>query len=371
MRQSLLGLIMLLFFGACVPLIDEENNKPIDTGNTNGGTTGSNTGTGTNTGTPTVWQSLTAVSAQTLIKSIYSTSNEMYFISDNQFIRLDTNSKVIEDRQLPADRPLFGSPVMSQNAFMRISQGLDNKQVIEFHHAKNRNAIIKIVTSSLVEASLKESFQIDVFARTPGCFSTDGTKYFLPGVVYDSYKATLMILDIKYTPDGNNFQSISLLKRIEITGLATDGKIESCRYLNGNFYLATKDGGFRITSNGEVKKLFNHWTHDFFEKDGKIYSSGFASTDFFKSTDNGITWSRYGNGNFKFVECIGNKIFTQTQKGLRYSLLDNTLLKAVEMKYNTDFTTDPDSYYGIGFSKNLYYINVGSKIYTIKEPIAK
>jgi hypothetical protein len=360
MRTTLLSLSLITLLSSCVPLVKEDNPQPNN--NTNTATT--------TTTTQTDWLAYKAVDVRTLVKSIYSSTNELFILSDNQFIRMDANDNVIEKRALADDRQLYGSPVVSENTFMRISQGNDNKQVVEFHLTRNA-ASQKIITSSLVDSELKESFQIDFFGRSPGCYNADGTKYILPGVVYPYYKSTLMILDIKLTPDNKNFQSISLNKRIEIPALSTDGKIEACRFLSGNFYLATKDGGFRITPEGQVTKIFKNWTYDFFEKDGKLYSTGFASADFYTSSDNGLSWRTYGNGSLKYVENVGNKLINQLQRGLAFDLVDNSFLKPVPMKYNADFPTQPDTYYTIAFMKNQFYMNVGNKIYIAKELKAK
>lgn len=364
-RNLLLSLSLIAIFSSCIPLVKEDNPQP----NNNNTTTGTTT-TPTTSSTAS-WQSYNVVDAKTLVRGIHSVTGEMFFLTDNQFFRVDNNDKIIEKRDLPNDRQLYGSPVLSDNSFLRISQGTDNKQVIEFHLTHSPSVVHKIVTSSLVDAVQKESFQIDVFGRTPGCFSSDGSKYFLPGVVYPSYKSTLMILNIKFTPDAKNFESITLAKRIELSNLSTDGKIETCRYINGFLYLATKEGGFRISDDGQVTHLFKHWTYDFFEKDGKLYTTGFNSTDFYTSSDNGVSWRKYGNGNLKYVEKVGTKLLNQTQRGLQFDMIDDALLNTVPMKYNSEFPSIPDTYFSFGFMKNQYFINVGSRIYTAKELKAK
>ncbi|NJN34086.1 MAG: hypothetical protein HC817_07390 [Saprospiraceae bacterium] len=76
------------------------------------------------------------MSAEQLIRTIHATPFELFVLTNNQFFRLDTALSLKEVRILSTDRPLFGTPVFSDNVFMRISQALNNRQVIELHLTK-------------------------------------------------------------------------------------------------------------------------------------------------------------------------------------------------------------------------------------------
>lgn len=359
-KVSFFLLIVCLALTSCVPIVKDKVD-PVDN-------------TTPTTNTEIAWQPLSKVSPELLIKSLHSTANEFHILTNNQLFRLDANLSVIETRALAADRQIYGTPVCSDFTFLRITQGNNNMQVVEFHLMNTKSVIKKFFTSELVDATQNESFLIDVVGRTPGAFSTDGTKFFMPGVVYPSYKPTIMIFDVLLNAQKSDFTTIKLAKRVEIPNLTTDGKIESCRYLKGNFYLATKDGGFRITPEGDVKKLFNSWTADFFEKDGKIYANGtdFNPNDFYTSSDNGVSWQRVGvAGELRFVETVNGIVFNQRNRNFPYDLVDATLTKVKPILYVNDFKERSDNYYDIEFFHNKYYISVGNQIFSISQPKAK
>jgi hypothetical protein len=342
----LLSFFSLIFlFDSCLPLVD----KPV-----------------VPVASEADWLPLSVFSAQQNIKTVHATPFELYFLSNDQFFRLDANQKLIEKRPLATDRQLFGTPVLSDNTFLRISQGADNKQILEFHLTRNPASVRKIIATNYADTARRESFDIDFEGRTPGAYSSDGTKYFLPGIIRPSYKPVVLILDIKLDGRSNEFVDISLVKRVEITGLATEKKIEACRFINGNFYLATKDGGFRITPQGDVKKLFSHWTYDFFAAGTKIYSTGFNSYDFQISADNGNTFQRSSaQSPIKFVETANGKVFSQTQRIKPYEMADSTLLSVKPILYNSSFTFTPDPDYEIDFFQGNYYINLAKNVYYI------
>ncbi len=354
MKQLFTCLLILTSIISCIPLVKEDSSGS----------------TPTPTNPAVAWQPLSIATPELLVKSIHNTSTEMDILTNNQLFRIDANLKLIEKRPLLADRQIYGAPVCADNTFLRITQGSNNMQVVEFHLIKNPATVKKFFTSELVDLTKNESFLIDVFARTPGVFSTDGTQFFMPGVVYPAYKPTVMIFDIGLNSAKTDFTILKLAKRIEIPNLSTDGKIESCRFLKGNFYLATKDGGFRITPDGQVKKLFNTWTLDFFEKDDKLYANGtdFNINDFYTSSDNGLTWKKVGiTGLLRYVETANGQLFNQKSRNLPYDIVDASLAKIKSIVYVNNFPEKSDNYYSIVFFQNQYFISVGNQIYNIKE----
>lgn len=347
----------MLFWGvfcclsSCVPLV--KDNDPSNP---------------TPTKKDIAWDNFSTVNPELLIKCIHASASELAILTNNQLFRVDANLRLIEKRALVADRQIYGSPVCSDKTFLRISQGNNNMQVVEFHLMNNPSVVKKFFTSELVDIARNESFLIDVFSRTPGVFSSDGKQFFMPGTVYPAYKPTVMIFDITLNAQGSDFSSVKLAKRVEIPNLSTDGKIESCRYLAGNLYMATKDGGFRISPDGQVKKLFNTWSLDFFEHDKKIYanSTDFNVNDFYVSSDNGLTWKKVGiGGQLRYVEAAGGKLFSHNSRNVPYNLADVTTAKEKQIIYVNDFKEKSDNYYSISFFQNKYFISVGNQIFSI------
>ncbi len=345
MRKLLLPIAILLqlFTGCLVPL---EQIKPTNlTGSDN-------------------WTPIVGFSSEQILRAMFATPTDLLVLSNNQFSRFDLNFNLLEKRPLPIDRQLYGLPVLSDNTFMRVVQNTDNKQMLEFRNTRNATEIKKVLTTDLIDTVKKESFVFDVLSRTPGCYSADGTKYLITGVVYPSYKPTAFLLDIQLNYTSTGFVSIRPVKRLELPNLSTDGKVESFSFLEGSFYMASKDGGYRITLDGQVKRLFPDWVLNFFEYKGNLYASGFNAIDFYVSSDLGATWKRNNKpSNLRYISTAGGKVFSETVRGLPYGIADSTLSKVLEIKYNADFTTDRDSYYDLIFFQNKYIIDVGRLLY--------
>jgi hypothetical protein len=353
-RQITFSLLaFMLLFSSCVPTIKDD--PTADNG--------------------ADWQSVSTGSSERKILALRATPLELFTISSNQFTRLDLNNGVLEKRPINLDLlPDYNCvPILSDNTFVYITQNSANQQVLNFNLNKNPNSIRKIQVSDFLSAG--ETFKVEVQGRQIGCFSADGTKFFLLGALYPSAKAYILIFNVNLNATTSDFVSITLAKKTEVVGLAIDNKIQSCRYINGNMYLATKDGGFRITDAGTVTKLFPTWTLDFFLKPNRstIYSTGFNAYDFQYSTDNGATWVRNTvPSDLKYTEAAGSFVFTQGNRGLQYGLGDTaSLTKNVPILYSNITSGLPDSYYDVAFFHNNYYITIDKQLYISKSPKTK
>ena len=353
MRQTLRlarFLMLILPFSACIPLVDKQvsaADNPDDY----------------------PWKPINAVTANLPIRGIHATPFEVYFLSNNYFFRLDDKLAMQEKRLLPTDRSFFGAPILSDNVFVRVTQNSSNDAVFEFNLARNAQIVKKIAASELVDTARRESFVPEaVYDQTlqPGCFNADGTKLLLIGSI-NSLKIYGILLDIQLDFPASNFSRISILKRVELPDLLSK-KLESIRFLNGNFYVATQNGGYRLTPTGEVKKVFNHWALDFFAVKNTLYSSPYSAYDFHSSIDSGMTWQRRSPSELKYVDMVNNRLFTKTSRGVSYANLgDSTFTKQLKIKYNPDiFTNTRDAVdYHIRYFKGKYFMNDGAKVFAV------
>ena len=339
MRQPLIiWSIILLSFTSCVPVeknpVDEI--KPEDL----------------------PWQKVTEITASdSQIRSIYATPFEIYFASDSYFFKLDTSLNLLEKRILiPVDRSPYRRAIMSDNTFSRLYQGATGAYTLEFRHTRNPQVVKQFTTTELVDTSKRETFDMEINLRQYGCYNNDGTKFLLPGRLLPANKPFALILDIalSYSPD--NITSIKVAKRVEFPNLNID-KFESFRFLNGNFYVATLEGGYRITPDGQIKKLFNNWVKDFFAIGDKIYSTGFGDFDFQTSTDNGLTWKRSVPSTLKYVETANGKAFSHNLSSTAFGVAESSLTKVLTLKYNPDMTFGNIADFDIAYFKGKYFTN--------------
>ncbi|MBL7814549.1 MAG: hypothetical protein JNL70_06055 [Saprospiraceae bacterium] len=327
----------LLAFVACVPVKKPEDDiKPEDA----------------------VWQMVADINASdSQIRSIYATPFEIYFASDSYLFRLDTAFKLLEKRILtPIDRSPYRRVIMSDNTFTRLYQGASGAYTLEFRHTRNSNVIKRFTTTELVDTARRETFDMETNIRQYGCYNSDGTKFMLPGRLLPANKPYVLLLDVNLTFLQDDIASVKVAKRVELPNLNID-KFESFRYLNGNFYIATYEGGFRITPDGQVRKLFNNWVKDFFAIGDKLYVTGGGDYDFQTSTDNGLTWKRSLPSSLKYIETANNKVFSHALTGLPFGLADSSLTKVQPLKYNTDMTFGNVSDFDIAYFKGRYFTN--------------
>lgn len=336
-----------IFFSSCVPV---ERVDPSAS---------------TNSTDTSAWKLLAGSTSDQLVRALHTTPYEMYALSNDYFFRFDNTLGLQEKRLLATDKQLYGVPVFSDNTFTRVSQNADSKQILEFHLIRNAAVINNVYANEIIDTSKKESITYDVLGRAAGCYSADGTTFFITGTVYPSYTPTAFLIDVQLNYQANDFISVKRAKRVAIPGLSTDLKIESSKYIGKNFYLATKDGGYKIGLDGTITKLFPNWVLDFFSYKGNIYATGFSNTDFFLSTDGGETFKRaFAGSTLRYVQNAGAQVFSQDIRGLPYAVADTSLSKIKSLKYNSTFSINPDTYYDIVYFGNSYYISVGKAVYS-------
>lgn len=345
MRRTYTWALALLCYISCVPLIREAptpTEPPIS-----------------------IWQPVNAINSLEPIQKIYASYfNEIHFLTSTRYFRLNDDLTIRETRILYSDSLLNIMPSISDKIFARFSMNpVDKRQIMELHLRHGEHNVKYISTGQMIDTIRGESFEFDRVARHTGCFNKDGTKYMLTGVLYPHKKPYVLLFDIQLNTEGDNFKSIRLYKKIILSNLSLD-KTETCRHLGNNFYIATKEGGYRITNEGQVKKILNQPVLDFFEYKGKIYATSPNASNFSISTNNGLTWQNEGLSDLKYVETKSDKVFSQIVQGQAYNIADSSLLKIKPIVYNSEFK---DKYFNIEYFKGKYFINVGEKVFMLKE----
>lgn len=344
-------LLLAFSFVACIPLKD-----PVEPETEN----------------PNPWKRIETANAERVYRNVFASATELYAITDNQFFRFDRNLALLEKRTLLADRQLYGTPVLAHNVFLRISQGENNRQILEFHVTQNPAAVRKISVNELTPVT--EAFEVDASGRVPAVFSDDGTKCFVFGKqTFPSQKPMLIILDVILSQAFTNIVAVTVSRKVELQGLATDGKIENLRFLGGFCYVATKDGAFRISSDGSVTKFLSHWVLDFFAHSGRIYATAFNGALMHESVNNGASWRPAGfSSTLRYVEVTGEFTFTQQNRGFAYEIADSTFARSYPMHLNQDFPQNRfDIYHAISYFENRYIVNVDKELWWMDKPRKK
>lgn len=317
------------------------------------------------------WETLD-YNSERLIQHLHATPFEFYVITENQFARFDAELQLLEKRPLDVSHGVRGVPAMSDNTFARLTIDQETRQVVEFHLARNPTQIIRILADSLASPG-DDHLEIEFLARSIGAFSSDGTLFLLPAKVFPGRHYAFFMFEITQNTPHNAFVSINLIRRIDLPELRADfSNLVNMRFLDGNFYLTSREGAWRLTPSGQVKKLHSQWSRDIFAWDGNLYLTGLNSFDLHESQDHGLTWKRLNiNSDLKMVETAGDLIFTQEVLGNPYLLMPADFLKAKNIVYPKDASTDFSTYFSVAFFNGRYYFSIERNIFSTQEIIVE
>ena len=313
------------------------------------------------------------VGSERLILGLHATPFEWYAISENEFFRFDSDNKLLEKRPLQRNAGVLGVPVLSDNTFVRITTNDDAKQVIEFHLARNPSEIHSILTEGL-KAPSDNFMEVETLGTNNlGAFSPDGTLLMLPATVLPDLHYALLIFQIQHNTAHSSFSSVEMVKRVNLEDLSSDlNKLKSIRFIDGNFYVTSQEGAWRITPSGNKEKIFTQWMIDAFPWKGDSYMTGLNPYDLHKSEDNGLNWKSLDqNSELKIVTNANELLFTQSAPSLVYQLMDAGLMKAKDIILPNGHSPQEAIYYGVMFFKGKYYFSMDRDVYTTTEIVVE
>lgn len=298
------------------------------------------------------------------IQAMHATPFEWHIITENEFARFDAENKLLEKRPLARNSGVLGFPALSDNTFVRLTTNDEAKQELEFHLTRNPSDIHRILVDSLVGPA-DDFVEVEFQAHKIGVFSDDGTIFLLPIKVLPDRHYTLLMFQVLHDVPHTSFTSVEVFKRIELTELSTDlPRLNALRFVNGNFYVTSQEGAWRISPSGNTEKVFIQWMIDVFPYQGDVYITGLNSFDLHKSADNGVTWERLNqNSDLKIVTNANELLFTQSATGLVYRLIDDDLLKAKNIVFPSDYTPQDAVYFGAAYFTDKYYFSLEREIY--------
>lgn len=310
------------------------------------------------------WRLLEAP-VQRQILGLHATPFQLYAITDNQFFRFNTEDEMVEMRTLNEYNGVKGVPALNDNAFMRLTLNDDNRQVLEFQHARNGQSFVYIPVDSL-EKDAGTFVEVEFVSRQLGAFSSDGSSFLLPVKVLPQRYYAFYLFDIQQNMSSSAFVSIQPVKRIDIPELDAElNNLKSVRFLNGNYYIASSLGAWRITPAGQVQKIFPQWMLDFFSLKGKLYATGLTPYDLHNSTDNGLNWYRIDqNSPVKYAETADTLLFSEETLGNPYKLVSTDFKIARDIALPEEAPTNPSVFYSVVYFAGRYYFSMDRDVYS-------
>jgi hypothetical protein len=303
--------------------------------------------------------------AERQILGLHATPFQLYAITDNQFFRFNTEDEMVELRTLNEYNGVKGVPALNDNAFMRLVLNEDNRQVLEFQHARNAQSFVNILVDSL-EKDAGTFLEVEFVSRQLGAFSSDGSSFLLPVKVFPQRHYAFYLFEIQQNTPSSAFVSVKPVKRISIPELDAElNNLKSVRFLNGNYYIASSLGAWRITPAGQAQQVFPQWMLDFFSLKGKLYATGLNPYDLHNSTDNGLNWERIDQSSqVKYAETADTLLFSQEVLGNPYKIVSGDFKIARDIARPAEAPTNPSVFYSVVFFAGRYYFSMDRDVYS-------
>lgn len=302
----------------------------------------------------------------TPINNMYAGLVNLYLISADEFLRVDSDGEVVERRRIDLTFRQFSRPILSENVFARVVRTDDDTRVVEFNLTKVAN---QQVTIDLDEISAVAGREInpEIQSHYGGAFNDRGDQLMIPFPNNTYY--SFVLFDIQLNGTNSEFQSVTINQVVEADDLPYDLKdgLSNISFVNGNYYASSLNGAVRINPQGQKAKIFQQWIVDIFEYDGKLYATD-VNTGVYESEDNGLSWDqvneeREPTGLF-FVENVNDQLVTQRFAGAAFDIVEDDLKSTVPMLFNKDFPSDLGAYNNMRYFRGKFYLAVQKQLWS-------
>ncbi len=306
------------------------------------------------------------------IRTMHAAPVEVLAITDQEFFRIDSDNNVIEERPIGLAADYFGRPALGDWVSARFIEK-NAKNVAEFHLTKNANQIFDLIVNDIqVPAGTSISLE-GTAAKNVGVFNDDSSQMAFAVELNRTEGSNfgIVIVDITLTGTKENFVSVEVTKVVDIPEMRSNAqRMSSISFIGGAYYVTSKDGGFRVTANGNYQQVVSGWTLDAFAREGTIYMTSFQSFDFFKSENNGVTFERVGTTSpAKYVFQADDQYFHQENRGFEFKLIDEDFENLRDIVYNQEIksSNSGDAFWNMIYMGGRYYINVEGEIWFLDE----
>lgn len=321
------------------------------------------------------WNKLDTETQQVILNT-HATPFELYAITEGEFLRFDKRGELEEDRSLDKLFGTKGTPALSDNVLSRVKIGANAEQILEFHLARLGADVVRFTPDDFLLPD-DNTILFNLPSGFPfGAFDEDNRRFLMPVRVFGSPKdhIAFLLFDVRQNATFTQFQSVELIARTDLLELGSaENIVTSVRCLNGNFYVTTQAGAWRITPDGTTTKIFSQWMLDAFETRGNLYVTGFNSYEFHVSFDDGLTWERVEEpSDLRYVRVMPNDVtFAQATRGSSFGRSFD-LTSVESLVYNDSIPVhDPAKFFGVSLLDDRYYFSADKCIWWTEELITR
>jgi len=306
------------------------------------------------------------------VRSMHAAPVEVLAVTDQEFLRIDSDNQVVEERPIGLAAAYFGRPVLGDWVFTRFIEK-NNQSVAELHLVRNSNQIFDLAISD-IQGPAGTTINLEgTAAKDVGAFNDNSSQLAFPVELNrpDGSNFGIVIVDITLSGNKEEFVSVEVVKVVDIPEMRSNADhMESISFIGGAYYVTHRDGGFRVTTDGNYRKVVSGWTLDVFDKDGAIYMTSFESFDFFKSENNGVTFERVVTpSRARYVYQADDQYFHQENRGSEFKLISDDLEELREIVYNKAIRDKISNFpfWDMTYMGGRYYINVSEQIWYLEE----
>ena len=317
------------------------------------------------------WVLVDDLVSEQLILNAKSNGSFLYVISEGEYFSLDQDLNIKENFIFRNTPKTFGTPAFSDNVFVRVANDGNDRPDIEFRATKNPSSVITFNSEDIGETP-DESLEVDQdLASEIGAFNFDNTQFLLATISRPKFEYKLV--RFKVTTDASTFN----IEEVKVDGYADlkqvdvdpdGGAISSIRYFEGEFFVATREGTFRVTKDMRLELVSPFWSLDIFRSEGDLYTSSFNAGQMMISEDNGRTFEQSSiQTDLGIVRVRGPRLISQGHKGQAFSTPKDTdnIFDIAPMQIN-EALRDPSNgglFRAFEYFSGKYYFSVGKELY--------
>ncbi len=305
------------------------------------------------------------------ILGLLANDRELFTITQSEFIRhtmLDDSTLLeIERRPLLRQYANSGQPALHPVVFARSIKDIGNgEELIQFSLIQNPAASQILSIDSLGVEPLSAVFGGEVV----GAFDRTGTVYLQPVYRRDTRRVAVMRFELRTDPTFTNFVSIRYTGLIDFPNVReTERAVSTIKWLDGNFYLATKQGAYLISRAGIAERIIapSADIRDVFRYEGIYYATQSSTGQLYESQD-GLAWTTSGIvTDLRLVRVFGDKLLSHNFEGWLWNITNDVRQQSSPLALNRDFPLENDKYFGLVNLRGRFYMSVDKHLVCANE----
>ena len=311
------------------------------------------------------WQDSVATYRERIL-GLLANDNELFTITESEFVRhamaADSSLVELERRPLLRQWANVGQPALHPLLFARSIRDIGSgEELVQFSLIQNAASTRQIAIDSLGVEPLSAVFGGEVV----GAFDRTGTVYLQPVYRRDTRRLALLRFELKTNTTFTDFTSIRYTGLIDFPNVRqSERAVSTIKWLDGNFYMATKQGAYLISRAGVSERIITPSadTRDIFRYEGIYYATQSTTGPLYVSHD-GLSWSASGIlTDLRLVRVFGDQLLSHDFEGWAWRVSDEITAQTRPLIMNEGFPEDNDKYYGMVNLRGSFYMSIDKKI---------